>query len=154
MKKPRYHSRFGIGKMGRVFSSHQNAPIWDLPGSPVVKTLSFQYKGRGFNPWLGNKDPTCCIAKKKKKRKKKKCFHWHSSRHSCPGFFWRLEPPHWPEEPCYLVIQFLDTVLLINNQAVSNCAFQPQGSHLQLSSPRILLATHGHSNSPSTDGKT
>ena len=58
--------------MGRVFSSHQNAPIWDLPGSPVVKTLSFQYKGRGFNPWLGNKDPTCCIAKKKKKKKEKK----------------------------------------------------------------------------------
>ena len=26
----------------------------DFPGSPVVKTLSFQCRGHGFNPWLGN----------------------------------------------------------------------------------------------------
>ena len=26
----------------------------DLPGDPVVKTLSFQHTGCGFNPWSGN----------------------------------------------------------------------------------------------------
>ena len=26
----------------------------DFPGSPVVKTLHFQYKEHRFDPWLGN----------------------------------------------------------------------------------------------------
>ena len=30
----------------------------DFAGDPVVKTLSFQCKGLGFDPWLGNRDPT------------------------------------------------------------------------------------------------
>ena len=25
-----------------------------FPGGPVVKTLSFQCRGHGFDPWLGN----------------------------------------------------------------------------------------------------
>ena len=29
---------------------------WDFPGSPV-RTLCFQCKGCGFDPWLGNWDP-------------------------------------------------------------------------------------------------
>ena len=36
----------------------KNSP-WDFPGSPVVKTLPFQYTGHGFNLWLGNYNPTC-----------------------------------------------------------------------------------------------
>ena len=26
----------------------------DFSGSPVVRTLSFHCRGRGFDPWLGN----------------------------------------------------------------------------------------------------
>ena len=32
---------------------------WDFPCGPVVKTLSFYSRGRGLDPWPGNKDPTC-----------------------------------------------------------------------------------------------
>ena len=32
---------------------------WDFPGGPVVKVLCFQCRGRGFDPRLGNEDPTC-----------------------------------------------------------------------------------------------
>ena len=28
---------------------------WDFPGSPVVKTLCFQHRGHGLDPWLGTK---------------------------------------------------------------------------------------------------
>ena len=28
--------------------------VGDLPGGPVVKTLSFQWKGHAFDPWSGN----------------------------------------------------------------------------------------------------
>ena len=45
--------------------------LGNFPGSPVVKTLSFQCKGQGFNPWLANQDPTCCSVAKAKKKKKK-----------------------------------------------------------------------------------
>ena len=31
-----------------------NTDYRDLPDSPGVKTLGFQCKGHGFNPWLGN----------------------------------------------------------------------------------------------------
>ena len=31
-----------------------NTSFRDFPGGPVVKTLYFQCKGRGFDPWLGN----------------------------------------------------------------------------------------------------
>ena len=27
----------------------------DSPGGPVVKTLLYQYRGHGFNPWSGTK---------------------------------------------------------------------------------------------------
>ena len=26
----------------------------DFPGGPVVQTLSFHFRGHGFDPWLGN----------------------------------------------------------------------------------------------------
>lgn len=38
-----------------------------LPGNPVVKTMFFQFRGCGFNPWLG----TCYSQKKKKESKLK-----------------------------------------------------------------------------------
>ena len=44
--------------------------LGDFPGSPVVKTLSFQCKGQGFNPWLANRDSTCCSVAKAKKKKR------------------------------------------------------------------------------------
>ena len=31
--------------------------IWDFPGGPVVKSLRFQCRGRGFDPWWGTKIP-------------------------------------------------------------------------------------------------
>ena len=34
------------------------ALLWDFPGSPAVKTLSFQCRGREFVPGLGNTNPT------------------------------------------------------------------------------------------------
>ena len=33
--------------------------IWDLPGSPVVKTVCFNCRGHKLNPWAGNKDSSC-----------------------------------------------------------------------------------------------
>ena len=44
-------------------------PFLGLPGSLVVKTLSFQCRGWGFHAWLGNKDPTCLGAWPKEKHK-------------------------------------------------------------------------------------
>ena len=35
---------------------------WDFPGGPVVRTLSFQCWGPGFDPWLGNWDSACCTS--------------------------------------------------------------------------------------------
>lgn len=34
----------------------------ELPGRPLVKTPSAQCRGHKFDPWLGNKDPSCCLA--------------------------------------------------------------------------------------------
>ena len=39
----------------------------DFPGRPVVKTLCFQRKGLGFDPWSGNYIPQHSQKKKKKK---------------------------------------------------------------------------------------
>ena len=41
--------------MGKVQENKQR----DLPGGPVVKTLRFHCRGRRFDPWSGNQDPTC-----------------------------------------------------------------------------------------------
>ena len=41
-------------------------PPTDFPGYPVVKTPSPQYRGPGFDPWSGNKDPACYIVLPKK----------------------------------------------------------------------------------------
>ena len=37
----------------------------------MVKTLGSQGREHGFNPWLGNQDPTSCVVQQKKKKKKK-----------------------------------------------------------------------------------
>ena len=31
----------------------RNTPTWDFSGGPVTKTLCFQCKGLGFDPWWG-----------------------------------------------------------------------------------------------------
>ena len=41
---------------------------WDFPGCPVVKTLCFQCKGCGFNPWELKSHMPGSMAKKKKPR--------------------------------------------------------------------------------------
>ena len=35
-------------------SPNKSERVWDFPGGPVVKTLRFQCRGPGFEPWLGN----------------------------------------------------------------------------------------------------
>ena len=52
------------------------APLWDFPGSPVVKTPSFHCRGHGFDPWSGELRPRRPRhGQKEKKRKKKKTWH-------------------------------------------------------------------------------
>ena len=41
---------------------------WDFPGGSVVKTTWFQCRRHRFNFWLGNWDPTCCVAKTKQNK--------------------------------------------------------------------------------------
>lgn len=36
----------------------------DFPGSPVVKTLGFQCRGHGSDPWLGTEIPHAADKKK------------------------------------------------------------------------------------------
>ena len=38
----------------------------DFPGGPLVKSPRFQCRGYGFDPWLGNEDPTRCMAQPNK----------------------------------------------------------------------------------------
>ena len=28
--------------------------VWEFPGSPVVRTVCFHFRGHGFDPWSGN----------------------------------------------------------------------------------------------------
>ena len=48
---------------------HKKCLDWDFPGGPVVKTLCFHCRGRGFDPWLGKFRIPHRVAKKKKKKK-------------------------------------------------------------------------------------
>ena len=36
-----------------LLMSKENLNV-DFPGGPLVKTLCFQCRGKGFNPWSGN----------------------------------------------------------------------------------------------------
>ena len=45
---------------------HMGQGPWHFPGGPVVKAPCFHYGGHGFNPWVGNKDSTCCAVQPKK----------------------------------------------------------------------------------------
>ena len=40
----------------------------NFPGSPLVKTPLFQYRGCRFDPWSGNWGPTCCVVQPEKKK--------------------------------------------------------------------------------------
>ena len=52
----------------------KNNSKWDFPGSPVVRTLRFQCRRHGLNPWLGNKIPHA--AKHGQKQKKENNSKW------------------------------------------------------------------------------
>ena len=39
------------------------------PGSPAIKTLSFECKGCMFRPWWGNRAPACHVVRQKRKKK-------------------------------------------------------------------------------------
>ena len=41
----------------------------------MVKTPHFQCRGQRFDPWLGNKDPTCHVVQLKKKLKSCRSTH-------------------------------------------------------------------------------
>ena len=43
----------------------------DFPGSSVVMTLPFHFRGHEFNPWSGNWDPTGYAVQPKIKNDKK-----------------------------------------------------------------------------------
>ena len=42
----------------------------DFPGGPVAKTPLSQGREPEFDPWVGNKDPACCVAKIEEEGKK------------------------------------------------------------------------------------
>ena len=42
----------------------------------MIKTLGFHCRGCGFNPWLGNYDPTRCRMQPKKKKRKKEIWNF------------------------------------------------------------------------------
>ena len=41
--------------------------FWEFSGGPVGRTLRFHCQEPGFNPWLGNEDPTSLAGQPKKK---------------------------------------------------------------------------------------
>ena len=43
----------------------------DFPGDPVVKNPSLYCREQGFDPWLGNYDPTCLVVRSKKKKRER-----------------------------------------------------------------------------------
>ena len=43
---------------------------WDFPAGPVAKTLYFHCTEHGFDPWLRNEDPMCCMVQPKDNKKK------------------------------------------------------------------------------------
>ena len=40
----------------------------DLAGSPAARTSFFHCKGHGFDLWLGNQGPACCVVWPKRKK--------------------------------------------------------------------------------------
>ena len=41
-------------KLSIKVDSRTKSETGDFPGGPVVETLCFHCRGRGFDPWLGN----------------------------------------------------------------------------------------------------
>ena len=63
------HSRDDVNTAAGILNKMQVA--WDFPGGPVVRTLCFHGREQGFNPWLGDLDPTCCVVWPKEIKNKK-----------------------------------------------------------------------------------
>ena len=55
-------------------NNNNKSVFWDLPGSPVVKTLCFQSRGMGLIPGQGTKVPNAVWCGHKVKIKKKKIY--------------------------------------------------------------------------------
>ena len=53
---------------------------WDFPGGAVIKTSHFQGRGRGFNPWSGNRSHMLHGATKFKTKQKKPPFPLHKKQ--------------------------------------------------------------------------
>ena len=53
------------GRAHRLSEQICNNCLRDFPGCPVVKALNFHCRGCGFEPWSGNKYPTCCVSRPK-----------------------------------------------------------------------------------------
>ena len=49
LRLPRYNSHINI-----ILFIHLKCTIWEFSGGPVVKTLHFQCRGHGFDPWWRN----------------------------------------------------------------------------------------------------
>ena len=54
--------------MGQGLSS-EHLPLFYAPPPKKLKTPHFQCRGRGFNPWSGNEDPTWGAGQKKKTKR-------------------------------------------------------------------------------------
>ena len=56
---------WGVGG-GSGLHTVKNVKGRNFPGGPAIKTLRFQCRGRRFDTWSENEDPTCCAAQPKK----------------------------------------------------------------------------------------
>ena len=76
----------GVAESDMIKQLRTQAAIWknmltDFPGSPMVKTPSFHFRGQAFNPQSGNKHPACHrMRQKKKKRTYSESPNWHVNR--------------------------------------------------------------------------
>ena len=64
----------------------------DFPGSPVVKTSSLHCRRHGFDPWSGNKNPTCHKAREKKKERERETWRKNLSPARSRGPSWLTQP--------------------------------------------------------------
>ena len=67
-----------IWKLGLIHPARQwqNQKQMDLPGRPVVKTLHFQFRECGFDPWFRDLRSHMQCSQKKKKRQKQRTQHY------------------------------------------------------------------------------
>ena len=57
-----------------IMEECQTDGMWDFPEKPVSKTAHLKFRGREYNPWWENYDPTCKVAWPKKKKNNDEMF--------------------------------------------------------------------------------